>query len=62
MTHVQLSDANLPEEFVIRVTGRYYTHEAVASHLLQALIEQLRGIVNEGDVLSVCDPSLVMDA
>lgn len=54
--HAQLAQTNLPEDFVIRATGRYYTHDVVATHLLRAVAKHIRGSVRENTVFNVCDP------
>ena len=51
-----LPGVGLPEEFVIRATGRYYTHRAIASHLVTALLRHLAMEVRPGDIVRACDP------
>ena len=57
LQHIQAGGAELPESFVIKATGRFYTHEQVAHQMAQAAIAvwTSRGGSKES-VLRIIDP------
>ena len=54
--HLRRENGGLPEDFLVRVTGRYYTHEIVAKHMIEALLESAKGRCQEGSTIRVVDP------
>lgn len=54
--HLAQTSHGLPVDFEERVTGRFYTHEAIARHLITALLRSGKRSLTTKSTLTVCDP------
>ena len=56
LEQVQALNPELPDNFLIRATGRFFTSQEIADHLIQAVLAAMQGKVCEGQIVSVADP------
>lgn len=56
LTHLVESREDVPIAFQKRITGRYYTHKAVAMHMIKALLKNNKRSLANKETLTVCDP------
>ena len=54
--HIEASGAELPDSFVAKATGRYYTHAAVASQMASAAVQSWTRKVEPQDEVRLIDP------
>lgn len=59
MEHIDIISSEVkdsPSDLVIKLTGRYYTHNAIANNLLEAFFSQLISSPIQAKCIRVCDP------
>ena len=54
--HIESSRANLPDSFVVKATGRYYTHAAVADQMSSTAIQSWTREIEPQDEMRLIDP------
>lgn len=56
ISNLKETSLGVSEAFVVRATGRYYTHRTVADHLVKAAIQAARRQVSGESVVRIVDP------
>ena len=56
LNHLAEAETELPDGFIQRVTGRFYTPKAIASHMIAALLREYHDALNGKRTVHLCDP------
>ncbi len=56
LSHISGFNIELPDTFMVKATGRYYTHDFVAEHMMQAALRVLKARPYSRPRLSIIDP------
>jgi Alw26I/Eco31I/Esp3I family type II restriction m6 adenine DNA methyltransferase len=54
--HIKTSGAKLPKSFIVKATGRYYTHSSVAAHMSKSAIEAWTNQIKANSKVRLIDP------
>lgn len=54
--HVKASASELPDSFVRKATGRYYTHPRVAEHMVDSVLSRWKRSIEPGAQIRLIDP------